>query len=148
MGVNLQEFISDKIIGNVRIGYRDVNDVPKKTDYFGVHLDKSTPQLAVDIFNEVYDKPNRLKIRFIEQHPIEVFLERYDGKKRRCYGNCKEAVYTDDKGKKQKIQCQGKKCQYFKDKQCKFVGKLYFLIDKLEDEGIWCYPIRRAKWNK
>lgn len=147
MGVNLQEYVRDKVIGNVRTGYRDANDVPRKVEYFDVHTDKTTSQLAVEIFNEVYKKPDKLKIRFVNQHPIVVYLERYEGRRRKCYGNNKQAKLIDDKGRTQIIECNAKECQYKKNKQCKFVAKLYFLIDKLEDEGIWCYPIRKSKWN-
>lgn len=144
MGVNLQEFMKDKILGNVRSGARGENDKPIKLAHFDVHEDKTTSALAVEIFNGVYNNPDKLKIRFINQHPIEVFLERYEGRKRKCYGNNKEAIFLDDKGKKQKIECN-KDCPYREEKECKYVAKLYFQIEKLEDEGIWCYPIGSEK---
>lgn len=145
MGVDIQEFVSDKIIGNIRTGARGENDRPIKFGYFDVHLDKTTSSLAVELFNQTYKKPQKLKIRFIDQHPIDVYLERYDGRKRRCYGNNKEAKFIDDSGKLQHIKCNANECEYKKNKKCKFVGRLYFVIDKLEDEGIWCYPIGNQK---
>lgn len=145
MGMNLQEFMSDKILGNVRSGTKDENDRPKKLPHFDVHIDRSTSSLAVEIFNEAYKKPNKLKIKLINQNPFEVFLERYEGKKRKCYGNGKEAKQINEKGKTEIIQCEGNDCPYRDDKQCKIVGKLYFYIDKLQDEGIWCYPIGSEK---
>lgn len=140
MEVSIQEFVNNNIIGNVRIGTRDVNDRPIKLAHFDVHLDKTTSSLAVSLFNSVYKKPNKLKIRFVNQKPMEVHLERYSGKKRVCYGNNKEAIFIDDKGKKQKISCDVKNCKYADGEQCKFRGRLYFILDKLEDEGVWCYP--------
>lgn len=135
MGVNLQEFMRDKVLGNVRSGTRDKDDRPVKLVHFDVHEDKTTLSLAVEIFNEKYNQPKQLRIKFVNQNPIEVFLERYEGKKRRCYGNGK-------------IECNVKECIYRNDKTCKFVGKLYFLIEGLEDEGIWCYPIVSEKGIK
>ena len=52
MGMNLQEFMKDKILGNVRSGTRDKDDRPVKLAYFDVHEDKTTSSLAVEIFNE------------------------------------------------------------------------------------------------
>lgn len=148
MGMNLQEFMKDKILGNVRSGTRDKDDRPVKLAYFDVHEDKTTSSLAVEIFNEKYHNPKQLKIKFFNQSPLEVYLERYEGRKRRCYGNGKHAILMDDRGKKQVIECNVKECPYREEKDCKFVGKLYFLIEGLEDEGIWCYPIGSEKGIK
>ena len=140
MGVNVQEFVNDKVIGNIKIGKKNEKGNPQKCGYFNVHLDKMTSSLAVELFNEVYDKPDKLKIRFIDQNPMEVHLERYKGNRRVCYGNNREAAFIDDNGKKQRISCNCKKCEFALAKQCKFIGRLYFILDKLEDEGVWCYP--------
>ncbi len=140
MGVNIQEFANNRVIGNVKIGERNAKDIPVKYGYFNVHLDKMTSSLAVELFNEVYDKPKKLKIRFVNQNPMDIHLERYSGKKRVCYGNNKEAIYIDENGKKKKIKCNCKECDYALGNECKFIGRLYFILDKLEDEGIWCYP--------
>lgn len=145
MGVNIQEYMNNKIIGNIRTGARGENDRPIKFGYFDVHLDKTTSSLAVELFNEAYNKPDRLKIKFINQNPMDIHLERYEGRKRRCVGNNKQAIFIDDNSKKQMIECNCKECEYRKKRQCKFVGRLYFIIDKLEDEGIWCYPIGNEK---
>ena len=40
---------------------------------------------SFEIFNEKYNQPKQLRIKFFNQNPIEVFLERYEGRKRRCY---------------------------------------------------------------
>lgn len=140
MNVNIQEYLKDKILGNIKIGARDQNDRPLKYGYFNVHIDKVTSSLAVELFNEVYNKPKSLKIKFVNQNPIQLSLECYTGKKRLCYGNKKEAIRIDDKGKKNKIQCNYEDCIYAQEGKCKYIARLYFKLDKLEDEGIWCYP--------
>lgn len=145
MGLNLQEFLNDRVIGNVRSGGKGENDRPLKFNYFDVHVDNTTSEMAVEIFNQKYDKPKKLKIRFIKQNPIDVYLERYDGKKRKCFGNNKQAEFLDDNGKKQIIECNAEKCMYKQKRQCKYKARLYFLIEGLENDGVWCYPIGSEK---
>lgn len=145
MDEKMREYINKKLIGNIRSGTRGEKDKPVKLAYFNVHTDKSTPELAVEIFNEIYNKPNKLKIRFFNQNPLVEGLQRYEGKKLKCYGNGREARTLDNDGKRQGIECKGDNCQYRKDRKCKRVGRLYFIIDKLEDEGIWCYPMGSEK---
>ena len=147
MGVNIQEFVSSNILGNIRTGARK-NDIPVKYGYFDVHIDKTTSSLAVELFNEAYNKPTSLRIRFLNQNPIDVHLERYVGKRRRCYGNGKEAIFIDDNGKKKKIPCNGNSCPYFENGECKYIGRLKFLTDKLQDEGVWCYTTGNQKGIK
>ena len=91
--MNVEEYMEGSVLGNIRTGIRDQDDKPKKFNYFNVHIDKTTSSLAVELFNQAYDKPNRLKIRFINQNPLDVNLERYEGRKRRCYGNNKQAKF-------------------------------------------------------
>lgn len=148
MSVNLQDYFKNSILGNVRIGAKDERGLPIKFPHFDVHIDYTTSELAVEIFNEKYNNPDKLKIRFLNQNPMEIFLERYEGRKRKCYGNSNQAKCVDDKGKVQVINCEGKKCPYKIKKQCKFVAKLYCLIQGLEDEGIWCFPIGGEKGIK
>lgn len=145
MSLDLQKFINTKPIGNIHSGEKDVNNKIHKYDYFTVHIDKSTSELAVEIFNQIYKNPKKLKIRFINQNPIEVYLERYEGVRRKCYGNGKQAVLIGDDGKIQNIECNVEKCPYLLSKKCKYRCRLYFLIDRLENEGIWCYPISSQK---
>lgn len=145
MDGKMREYINKNLIGNIRSGTRGEKDNPVKLAYFNVHTDKSTPELAVEIFNEVYNKPNKLKIKFLNQSPLLEGFQRYDGKKLGCYGNGKEARALDNAGKRQVIECKADNCQYRKDKKCKKVGRLYFIIDKLQDEGIWCYPMGSEK---
>ncbi len=147
MGVNIQELVKSNVLGNIRTGTRK-NDIPVKFGYFDVHMDRTTSSLAVELFNQVYNKPTSLKIRFIDQNPMEIHLERYDGKKRRCYGNGKEAIFIDDKGKKQRKPCDSKNCPYFENGECKYIARLKFLTDKLQDEGLWCYPTGNQKGIK
>ena len=133
------------IIGNVRTGIRGEKDKPIKLAYFDVHLDNSTPALAVEIFNEIYNHPKSLKIKFVNQHPLVVGYQKYEGKKLRCYGNGKNARRVEEQGKRKTIECNARECPYRNKRECKRVGRLYFIIDKLEDEGIWCYPMGSEK---
>lgn len=145
MDKNMREYLNKNLIGNVRSGTRGEKDNPIKLAYFNVHTDKSTPELAVEIFNEVYNKPNKLKIKFFNQSPLVEGFQKYEGKKLKCYGNGKEARVLDEDGKRKAIECKADECPYRKNKQCKKVGRLYFIIDKLQDEGIWCYPMGSEK---
>ena len=142
---NMQKYLNNEVIGNVRTGTRGEKDNPVKLAYFDVHTDNSTSELAVEIFNEKYKQPNSLVIKFINQQPMEVGFQRYEGKKLKCYGNSKEAREMDDKGKRQTITCNPNECPYRQKKKCKMVGRLYFIIKKLEDEGVWCYPMGSEK---
>lgn len=132
---------SNNVIGNVRSGTRGEKDNPVKLAYFDVHTDNSTSELSVEIFNEKYHQPNKLKIQFASQNPMKIGYQMYEGKKLKCYGNGKEARELDDKGKRKTIQCSETDCIHRKNGKCKKVGRLYFVIDKLKDEGIWCYPM-------
>ena len=133
------------IIGNVRTGTRGEKDKPIKLPYFDVHLDNSTSSLAVEIFNEVYNHPKCLKIKFVNQNPLVIGFQKYEGKKLVCYGNGNKARRLEEQGKRTNIECNPSNCMYRKKGECKRVGRLYFVIKKLEDEGIWCYPMGSEK---
>ena len=133
------------IIGNVRTGPRGEKDKPIKLPYFDVHLDNSTSSLAVEIFNEVYNHPKCLKIKFVNQNPLVIGFQKYEGKKLVCYGNGNKARRLEEQGKRTNIECNPANCMYRKKGECKRVGRLYFVIKKLEDEGIWCYPMGSEK---
>lgn len=146
MEVNLKEFLKGRLLGNVRTGIRGENDRPIKLAYFNVHIDKSTPSLAVELFNEAYNNPNKIKIKFVCQNPMISYYERYEGKRRKCYGNGKKARRIDDAGKPEIIECNEKECSYRKNGKCKKAARLYFYMDKISpDEGVWCYPIGSEK---
>lgn len=145
MKEKMQEYFDNEIIGNVRTGTRGQKDNPVKLAYFDVHIDNSTSELAVEIFNEKYNQPKSLVIKFDTQNPMDIGFQRYEGKKLKCYGNSKEAKEMKDDGKRQIIECNPKKCPYRQKGKCKMVGRLYFIIKKLEDEGVWCYPMGSEK---
>ena len=146
MGISLQECIKGRLLGNVRTGTRGENDRPIKLAYFNVHIDKSTPSLAVELFNNAYNNPNKIKIKFVCQEPMISYYERYEGKRRKCYGNGEKARVFDDKGKSQIIECNVKECPYRKNRKCKKTARLYFYMDKIpQEEGVWCYPIGSEK---
>ena len=48
-------------------------------------------------------------------------------------------------GKKQNIECNAEKCIFKQKRECKYKARLYFLIEGLENEGVWCYPIGSEK---
>lgn len=133
------------IIGNVRTGTRGEKDKPIKLPYFDVHLDNSTSSLAVEIFNEAYKHPKCLKIKFVNQNPLIIGFQKYEGKKLVCYGNGNKARRLEEQGKRTNIECNPTNCMFRKKGECKRVGRLYFVIEKLEDEGIWCYPMGSEK---
>lgn len=142
MGIQAEEYLSNRILGNVRTGKRGENDRPIKLDYFDVHLDKSTSSLAIEIFNSKYNKPKSLKIKFVKDKPFDLYLERYEGRKRKCFGNNEMAKLIDDKGKEQMIKCDCKTCEYKKNKKCKYIMRIYARIYGLEEEGIWSFQIK------
>ena len=144
MEKNMMEYLKNNMIGNVRSGTRGEKDNPIKLAYFDVHTDKSTPALAVEIFNDLYKKPTSLKIKLFSKEPMIVGFQRYEGKKLKCFGNGREARVLEDK-KRESIQCDGDNCQYCQKNQCKKVGRLYFYIQGLEDEGVWCFPTGSQK---
>lgn len=139
------------VIGNVRTGTKGENDRPVKLSYFDVHIDKSTSSLAVELFNKAYNKPNKLKIKFANQHPLIVYKERYEGKRRKCYGNGIKARAFNDNGQSKIIECNERECPYRKSnpKECKDTARLYFFMEKIQpEEGLWCLPIKSAKGIK
>lgn len=146
MEKSLQECIKGNLLGNVRTGTRGENDRPVKLAYFNVHIDKSTPSLAVELFNKAYKNPNKIRIKFVCQKPMVTYYERYEGKRRTCYGNGNKAKVFDEKGKAQIIECNVNDCQYRKKRECKKAARLYFYMEKIpQEEGVWCFPIGSEK---
>lgn len=133
-----------EIIGNVRTGTKSEKDNPVQLNYFDVHQDNSTSMVAVEIFNETFNKPTELIIQPYGTEPLQIFYERYGGKRVKCYGNNKEAIQFDDKGNKTKRECNSN-CKYRLEKTCKRRARFYFKIKGIEDEGIWCYPMGSEK---
>lgn len=129
-----------EIIGNVRTGTKSEKDNPVQLNYFDVHQDNSTSMVAVEIFNETFNKPTELIIQPYGTDPLQIFYERYGGKRVKCYGNDKEAMQFDDKGNKTKIGCNSN-CKYRTEKICKKRARFYFRVKEIKDEGIWCYPL-------
>lgn len=146
MEKSLQECIKGNLLGNVRTGTRGENDRPVKLAYFNVHIDKSTPSLAVELFNKAYKNPNKIRIKFVCQKPMVTYYERYEGKRRTCYGNGNKAKVFDEKGKAQIIECNVNDCPYRKKRECKKAARLYFYMEKIpQEEGVWCFPIGSEK---
>lgn len=146
MEKSLKECIKGNLLGNVRTGTRGKNDRPIKLEYFNVHIDKSTPSLAVELFNKAYNNPDSIKIKFVCQKPMVSYYERYEGKRRQCYGNGEKAKVFDDKGKAEIIECNVNKCPYRQSRKCKKAARLYFYMERISaDEGVWCFPIGSEK---
>ena len=63
--MDIQNLIRDKIVGNIKIGTKGANGMPKKLSHFNVEKDKSTSPEMVDVFKQLYPgEPTKLKIRF------------------------------------------------------------------------------------
>lgn len=127
-------------LGNVRTGTRGEKDNPIALSYFDVHKDRSTSMLAVEIFNQTFNKPTELIIKPEGEDALKIYYELYKGKTLKCIGNNKQGKVLNDKGKREDIVCN-KDCEFRKNKTCKRRGRLHFRIKGIEDEGIWCYPI-------
>lgn len=127
-------------LGNVRTGTRGEKDNPIALSYFDVHKDSSTSMLAVEIFNQTFNKPTELIIKPEGEDALKIYYELYKGKTLKCIGNGKYGKMLNDKGKRENIVCNGE-CEYRKNNTCKKRGRLHFRIKGIEDEGIWCYPI-------
>lgn len=127
-------------LGNVRTGTRGEKDNPIALSYFDVHKDRSTSMLAVEIFNQTFNKPTELIIKPEGEDALKIYYELYKGKTLKCIGNDKQGKMLNDKGKRENIICNSE-CEYRKNNTCKKRGRLHFRINGIEDEGIWCYPI-------
>lgn len=127
-------------LGNVRTGTRGEKDNPIALSYFDVHKDISTSMLAVEIFNQTFNKPTELIIKPEGEDALKIYYELYKGKTLKCIGNDKYGKMLNDKGKRENIICNSE-CEYRKNNTCKKRGRLQFRIKGIEDEGIWCYPI-------
>ena len=61
--MDINNFVEDKIIANVKIGTKSDKGYPMKLSHFHVEKDKVTDNDMVDIFKQRYpDKPTVLKI--------------------------------------------------------------------------------------
>ena len=60
-------------LGNVRTGTRCEKDNPVPLSYFDVHKDKSTSMLAVEIFNQTFNKPTELIIQPEGEDALKIY---------------------------------------------------------------------------
>jgi len=127
-------------LGNVRTGTRGEKDNPIALSYFDVHKDRSTSMLAVEIFNQTFNKSTELIIKPEGEDALKIYYELYKGKTLKCIGNDKYGKMLNDKGKRENVVCNSE-CEHRKNNTCKKRGRLHFRIKGIEDEGIWCYPI-------
>ncbi len=104
--MNIQNLAKERVIGNVKIGTKKGNNLPKKLDYFNVEEDKVTSEDIVNIFKQLYpNKPTKLKIRFVSEEPLKLSYRRYVNHKAVCIGNGSNAktIGKDSNGKRAKI---------------------------------------------
>lgn len=139
--MDINNFVEDKIIANVKIGTKSDKGYPMKLSHFHVEKDKVTDNDMVDIFKQRYpDKPTVLKIIFKNENPVKLGFKRYVNGKAVCIGNGSEAITIgkDEKGnsKQVRIPCS-KDCQQLKDGKCKVKCSLKFILDGIEAGGLW-----------
>ena len=76
--MDIQNLIRDKIVGNIKIGTKGANGLPKKLSYFNVEKDKSTSHEMVEVFKQFYPgEPTKLKIRFTSENPFNFRFKRF-----------------------------------------------------------------------
>lgn len=134
--MNIQNLAKERVIGNIKIGTKKGNNLPKKLDYFNVEEDKVTSEDIVDIFKQLYpNKPTKLKIRFISEEPLKLSYKRYVNHKAVCIGNGNSAktIGKDSNGKRAKVDIVcSEECPYAIDKTCRLNGSLKFVLDGIE----------------
>lgn len=143
--MEIQNLIRDKIIGNIKIGTRGSNGMPKKLSHFNVEKDKGTSSDMVDVFKQLYPgEPTNLKIRFTSENPFNFRFKRYikDGNNSKavCIGNGTKAITVgkDAKGNNTQIEVEcSEQCEHRKNGKCKLKGSLKFILDGIEAGGLW-----------
>lgn len=132
-------------------------EYPKEIDYF--KLDPQTPselenKALVEDFQKLYgEKPKIIPIMF-PVGDLEVifpqFYKRYGSSSSlKCKGNGVEAscampeyakglkVIGKDERDMTKVECKGKECIYYKDKECSEVATLQILLPEMPGAGVW-----------
>lgn len=143
--MDIQNLIRDKIVGNIKIGTKGANGMPKKLSHFNVEKDKSTSPEMVEVFKQLYPgEPTKLKIRFTSENPFNFRFKRYikDGNtsKAVCIGNGTKAITVgkDEKGNNRQIEVEcSEQCEHRKSGKCKLKGNLKFVLDGIEAGGLW-----------
>lgn len=139
--MNIENLVREKIIGNIKIGTKGENGLPKKLPYFNVEEDKATSYDMVEIFKKLYpDKPTKLKIMFTSENPFNFKYKRYVNGKVVCIGNDSKAITIgkDSKNRNAQIEVEcNENCQQRVTGACKLVGSLKFVLVGIDAGGLW-----------
>ena len=139
--MNIENLVREKIIGNIKIGTKGANGLPKKLGYFNVEEDKATSSDMVKIFKELYpDKPVKLKIMFTSENPFNFKYKRYVKGKVVCIGNDSKAITigkdSNNRNTQIEVECN-ENCQQRLTGACKLVGSLKFVLVGIDAGGLW-----------
>lgn len=139
--MDIQNLVREKIIGNIKIGTKGENGIPKKLSYFNVEEDKGTSSDMVEIFKQLYPgKPTKLNIMFTSESPFHFKYKRYVNNKVVCMGDDKKAITVGKDAKNNvtqvKIDCN-KNCQHRLNGKCKLKGSLKFVLVGINAGGVW-----------
>jgi hypothetical protein len=147
--------------GKIRLGIKKVSsggkEYPSEVDYF--ILDPSNPveserEKLLREFADLYgEHPKSIKIMFPVASPevyFPQFYKRYGSSTAlKCKGDGQIAVCATEEFTKElkvvgeddlglpKVECKGKECVYFKNKECTTVGTLQVLLPELPGAGVW-----------
>lgn len=122
------------IAGSLRIGEKNEKNIPTRLNYFTVHEDSHTEKNVIRQFEEKYNKPTKLLIRFLNDDPLEVSYLRYAKSGLMCKGDGEIAnEVLDNEWKEHKCS---EECK-FRGKECKLTGRLLFIIKDLNIGGVW-----------
>lgn len=139
--MDIQNLVRDKIIGNIKIGKKGENGIPKKLSFFNVEEDKGTSKEMAMIFKKLYPgEPTKLKIRFTSENPFNFKFKRYSNGKAVCIGNDKKAITVGKDDKDRNIQIEvdcGEQCEHRQSGKCKLKGNLKFVLEGIDAGGVW-----------
>lgn len=139
--MEIRDLVRERIIGNIKIGMKGENGLPKKLSYFHVEEDKGTSRDMVDIFKQLYPgKATKLKIRFTTENPFNFKFKRYVNGKAVCIGNGTKAITVgkDSKNNNTQIEVEcSQECQHYQSGKCKLKGSLKFVLEGIEAGGVW-----------
>lgn len=140
-GMDIQNLVRERVVGNIKTGMKGENGVPKKLSYFHVEQDKGTSFEMVDIFKQLYpDKPTKLKIRFTSENPFNFKFKRYVNGKVACIGNGTKAITVGKDARNNNTQIEiecNENCQHRQSGKCKLKGSLKFELEGINAGGVW-----------
>lgn len=139
--MDIQNLVRERVIGNIKIGMKGENGIPKKLSHFHVEEDKGTGAEMVDIFKQLYPgKPTELKIQFTSENPFNFKFKRYVNGKAVCIGNGTKAITVgkDSRNNNTQIEVEcTEDCEHRRSGKCKLKGSLKFVLDGIDAGGVW-----------